>query len=93
MQFDYQSADCGLNIQCLFPTVGTVGQSTASLSVSPIIYHGHFGTIPLTLLLVPGCLYSTHAVFNVSSSGYPSSHYFNFIVETPNYANIMSRIN
>ena len=76
------------NIQCSLPSVG---QCTASLSVSAMTDRRRFGTAPFTLPLVPDCtIYD--AVFSVSSYGNPSSHFFfHFIFETINDP-YMSRI-
>ena len=48
---------------CLFPSVG---QRTASLSVSVIINRdsGVFGTVPFTLPRLSGCLYGVRTVFS-----------------------------
>ena len=63
------SANCGSNIQCLFPIIG---QCTTSRSVSAVISRDRFGTVAYSLPLVPDCLYDLRAVFSVSSSANPS---------------------
>ena len=82
------SANNGLNIQSLFPIVG---QRTTSQSVSATIGWSLFGTVSFSLPIVPDYVYSICTIFSVSLSGNPSTLFFYFIVETLNYANIMSR--
>ena len=51
-----------------------------------------FGTVPITSPLGPGCLYSVRAVLASVDRGIPLDVSFYFIVETRNYAIIMSKI-
>ena len=65
----------------MFPTVG---HCTTSPSVSAIVGLGHFSMVLFTLSFVHDCLYGIHAVFSVSSLGFPLDIIFNFIVEAYN---------
>ena len=62
------SANCGSNIQCLFPTVG---QCTTSPSVSAVIGRGRFCMVPFLPTPVPDCV---HGILYVI-------YFFNFMLK------------
>ena len=74
------------------PSIFTCPDHTVDVchdTIPSAVKWGSFDMVLFPLPLVPGSLYSLGSVFNISSSGNPSGHYFLLL----KHSNTMSRFN